>query len=96
MAEFAEWFSRHAIGLKSGAISDHTALGGRWDFTLVYDAGDHFGTPSPSQTGEASDPSGGYTIFEAFERQLGLKLVTTTSPQPVMVIDHLNRKPSAK
>jgi len=50
MAEFAEWFSHHAIGLKNGLISDATALSGRWDFTLVYDPGDHFGTPSPSQT----------------------------------------------
>jgi len=57
MAEFAEWFSHHAIGLKNGLISDATALSGRWDFTLVYDPGDHFGTPSPSQTEAASDPS---------------------------------------
>lgn len=96
MTEFAEWFSHRATGLRSGAISDNTALSGRWDFALVYDPGDHFGTPSPGQTGEASDPSGGYTIFEAFERQLGLKLVTTTSPQPVMVIDHLERKPTGQ
>lgn len=96
MAEFAEWFSHHAIGLKNGLISDATALSGRWDFTLVYDPGDHFGTPSPSQTEAASDPSGGYTIFEAMQRQLGLKLVTTTSPQPVMVIDHLERKPTGQ
>jgi len=89
MQEFATWFSNRAIGLKAGTISDNTALLGRWDFTLIYDPQDSFGAPS-------SDPSGGYTIFEAMQRQLGLKLVTTTSPQPVMVIDHLDRKPTGQ
>ncbi len=87
MAEFAAWFSNRAIGLKAGPISDNTGLSGRWDFTLVYDPQDSFGEPS-------SDPSGGYTIFEAMQRQLGLKLVTTTSPQSVMVIDRLDKKPT--
>jgi uncharacterized protein (TIGR03435 family) len=89
MQEFATWFSNRAIGLKAGTISDNTALLGRWDFTLIYDPQDSFGAPS-------SDPSGGYTIFEAMQRQLGLKLVTTTSPQPVMVIDHVDRKPTGQ
>jgi uncharacterized protein (TIGR03435 family) len=52
-----------------------------------------FGVPSSDQTAGASDPLGGYTIFEAMQRQLGLKLVTTTKPRPVMVIDHVERKP---
>ncbi|HVW10134.1 MAG TPA: TIGR03435 family protein [Bryobacteraceae bacterium] len=96
MAEFAAWFSNRAIGLKSGPISDDTGLSGRWDFTLIYDPGDSFGAPSPTLAGAASDPSGGYTIFEAMQRQLGLRLVTTTTPQPVMVIDHLERKPTGQ
>jgi uncharacterized protein (TIGR03435 family) len=87
MGEFAEWFSSHAIGLKYGAISDNTALSGRWDFTLAYD-------PEPERSAAASDFGGGYTIFEAMQRQLGLKLATTTKPQPVIVIDHVERKPT--
>ena len=89
MAEFAAWFSNRAIGLKSGPISDNTGLSGAWDFTLIYDPQDSFGPPS-------ADPSGGYTIFEAMQRQLGLKLVTTTAPQPVMVIDHVDKKPTGQ
>ena len=92
MAEFAEWLRFHGIGLRFGPISDGTGLSGRWDFTLTYDPMDRPVAPASDQ----ADPSGGYTIFEAMQRQLGLKLVTTTSPQPVMVIDHLERKPTGQ
>lgn len=42
----------------------------------------------------ASDPSTGYTIFEAIEKQLGLKLEKQKRPMPVIVIDHLSQKPT--
>jgi uncharacterized protein (TIGR03435 family) len=42
----------------------------------------------------ASDPSGSYTIFEAMERQLGLKLEKQKRPIQVFVIDHLEQKPT--
>jgi uncharacterized protein (TIGR03435 family) len=42
---------------------------------------------------EASDPSGGYTIFEAVEKQLGLKLEAQKRSMPVVVIDHIEQRP---
>jgi len=42
----------------------------------------------------ASDPSGGYTIFEAVDKQLGLKLEAQKRPLPVLVIDHVEEKPT--
>jgi uncharacterized protein (TIGR03435 family) len=42
----------------------------------------------------ASDPMGGYTIFEAIEKQLGLKLEKTKRPGSVFVIDHMEQKPT--
>ncbi len=42
----------------------------------------------------ASDPSGGYTIFEALEKELGLKLEIQKRPMPVIVIDGLEEKPT--
>jgi uncharacterized protein (TIGR03435 family) len=41
----------------------------------------------------ASDPSGGETIFEAFQK-IGLKLEAQKKPMPVIVIDHLEEKPT--
>jgi len=42
---------------------------------------------------DAADPIGGYTIFEAVEKQLGLKLEPQKRSEPVIVIDHLEQTP---
>ncbi len=41
----------------------------------------------------ASDPNGAVTLFEAIEKQLGLKLQAEKRPVPVLVIDHVEQKP---
>jgi uncharacterized protein (TIGR03435 family) len=40
------------------------------------------------------DPSGGLTIFEAVEKQLGLKLEKQKRSVQVTVIDHIEQKPT--
>jgi uncharacterized protein (TIGR03435 family) len=100
MALFAERLRGLAPGLTM-PILDATGIEGGWDFTLTYDqrppvpnapgrGGDN-GPPAPVP--EASDPSGGYTIFEAMEKQLGLKLEMQKRSMPVVVIDHLEQRP---
>jgi uncharacterized protein (TIGR03435 family) len=42
----------------------------------------------------ASDPNGAVTLFEAVEKQLGLKLQAEKRPVPVLVIDHVEQKPT--
>lgn len=42
----------------------------------------------------ASEPSGGQTIFEAIEKQLGLKLEKVKKSMPVIVIDHIEQRPT--
>jgi uncharacterized protein (TIGR03435 family) len=42
----------------------------------------------------ASDPNGAVTLFEAIEKQLGLKLQAEKRPVPVLVIDHIEQKPT--
>ncbi len=50
---------------------------------------------APSDAGPiASDPTGAVTLFEAVEKQLGLKLETTKRPVQVLVIDHAEQKPT--
>jgi uncharacterized protein (TIGR03435 family) len=41
----------------------------------------------------ASDPIGGDSLFDAIDKQLGLKLEMRKSPMPVLVIDHIEPKP---
>jgi uncharacterized membrane protein YgcG len=47
-----------------------------------------------SSDGSASDPSGALTLFDAVNRQLGLKLEKQRRPAPVLVIDHIEEKPT--
>jgi uncharacterized protein (TIGR03435 family) len=42
----------------------------------------------------AADPSGAQTIFEAIEKQLGLKLEKRPRTEKVIVIDHLEQRPT--
>jgi len=42
----------------------------------------------------ASDPIGGLTLFDALEKQLGLKLEAHKEPRPVLVIDHIEPTPT--
>jgi uncharacterized protein (TIGR03435 family) len=42
----------------------------------------------------AFDPGGGYTIFEAIEKQLGLKLKAEKRNEKVIVVDHLETTPT--
>ena len=42
---------------------------------------------------EAADPGGAISLYEAIEKQLGLKLQQTKRPAQVLVIDHIEPKP---
>jgi uncharacterized protein (TIGR03435 family) len=61
-------------------VLDNTGLTGNFDFDLTYDL-------EPLST----TPSGVPPLFEALEKQLGLKLVSKRGPVPVLVIDHVER-----
>lgn len=85
MTPFAERLQNMSQEL-SWPVSDGTGLEGGWDFTLNYSrmAGMAMGPVGGRGRGDAgetgpdmsaaSDPIAGYTIFEAREKQLGLKL----------------------
>jgi uncharacterized protein (TIGR03435 family) len=104
MEQFADRLQNIAPGL-GWPISNSTALEGGWDFTLIFSMGmpmrigavpgrgGDAGAPA-SPLPSASDPSGGYTIFEAIEKQLGLKLESQKRSLPVIVIDHIEQKPT--
>ena len=102
MAQFADRMQNMAAELNWGVL-DATGIEGGWDFTLLYSRGGPVmalpargGDAAPVGGGQASasDPNGGYTIFEAVEKQLGLKLEMQKRPMPVVVIDHLEQKPT--
>jgi uncharacterized protein (TIGR03435 family) len=75
-------------------VVDQTGLNGTFDFVVEYvgvsiSAVAAAGPGAPVQSGEFGTP-----FVEALRQQLGLKLVRTTAPVRVLVIDHVE-KPSA-
>jgi uncharacterized protein (TIGR03435 family) len=103
MAQFAEDLTRIAGGYIKVPVVDATGLDGAWDFTLSFSGinllqgGGRGGDATTAGAGGApgaSDPTGGLSLFDAVQRQLGLKLELRKRPMPVLVIDHIEEKPS--
>jgi uncharacterized protein (TIGR03435 family) len=103
MAQFAEDLTRIAGGYIKVPVADATGLDGAWDFTLSFSGinvlqgrgrGGDAATAAAGGAPGASDPTGGLSLFDAVQRQLGLKLELRKRPMPVLVIDHIEEKPS--
>ncbi len=108
MAQFAAKLKDIASGYIHSPVLDATGLEGGYDFTLSFSqvgltrapVGAALGlgpAPPGSTLGDgvaASDPNGAVTLFEAVEKQLGLKLEATKRPVSVLVIDHAEQKPT--
>jgi uncharacterized protein (TIGR03435 family) len=102
MAEFAEKLKDIAPGYIHSPVLDATGLEGGYDFTMSFSpagalrAGPSRGGPAPGAdaVGAASDPNGAVSLFEAIEKQLGLKLQEQKRPISVFVIDHIDQKPT--
>ena len=104
MAQFAEDLQRMASGYIHTPVLDATGLSGSYDFTLTFtpaglllggpgrggDAGQQAGGVAPA----AADPTGGLSLFDAVNKQLGLKLEMHKRAMPVLVIDHVEEKPT--
>jgi uncharacterized protein (TIGR03435 family) len=104
MAEFAALLPSIAAENQTIQVRDETGLQGSWDFSLTFSgvgyntagAGVAFvtrGGDAGPQNG-ASDPSGAITLVDAISKQLGMKLELKKRPTPVLVIDHIEPKPT--
>lgn len=82
-------------------VPNETRVEGNFDFILSFNpnqgmmfggrgGGDGAGNPANM----AADPGGLPNLFEAIEIQLGLKLEARKRPEQVIVIDHLEQKPT--
>ena len=101
MPEFAKQlqFPGLAIGyIIRAEVLDATGIEGACDFTLSFsNAGMSSAQPAMGAAAGppvASDPDGLTTLFDALEKQLGLKLEKRNIPAPVAVLDHIEKKPA--
>jgi uncharacterized protein (TIGR03435 family) len=99
MGELAEFVQQNAQAYIDHPVVDATGLEGGWNFAIGW-------TPraqlqaQPAANAEqpagalpqASDPDG-ISLFEAVEKELGLKLVKQKRSIPVIVVDHVSEKP---
>jgi uncharacterized protein (TIGR03435 family) len=98
MARFAELLTQVANGYAHTPVLDSTGLDGAYDFTisfsaigLVQNAG---GRGGDNPAAGVSDPSGALSLPDAVNKQLGLKLEMQKRPMQVLVIDHVEEKPT--
>ncbi len=76
-------------------VEDATGLKGSWDFRLNFTPGGVLrGMTREAGDDRASEPTGGISIQDAIVRQLGLKLEQRQRMLPVIVIDHIEEKPT--
>jgi uncharacterized protein (TIGR03435 family) len=96
MAQFADLLPQQVNGYVHSAVLDKTGLTDAYDFTLSFSG---IGILQDSlkgagQPGGGTDPNGAISFPEAVSKQLGLKLELEKRPAPVLVIDHVEQKPT--
>jgi uncharacterized protein (TIGR03435 family) len=101
MAQAAEELPHFAAYYLYYPPDDKTGLKGGWDFTLNWSSGDNMpgfnpggGSPQSQNPEKASEPNGALSFYDAVSKELGLKLVKTKRPEPVLVIDHMDEQPT--
>jgi uncharacterized protein (TIGR03435 family) len=109
MAQFAEQLQFVAGSYMPYPVVDATGLEGAWDFTLSFSpinpqqlttlmatarASLPPGAAGPADSTASEPMGGGVSLFDAVEKQLGLKLEMRTRTLPVFVIDSIEEKPT--
>jgi uncharacterized protein (TIGR03435 family) len=107
MTQFAQQLQSIAPVYFRYPALDGTAIRGSWDFTFTFSpippdligeggGGLRSAAPVPPTVtaGVPSDPIGGVSLLDAIKKQLGLRLEIQKRPQPVLVIDHIEKKPT--
>jgi uncharacterized protein (TIGR03435 family) len=92
MAQFAEQIPAYDFDIHFPVLDD-TGITGAWDFTIDYDAMARYTAVPISPDGDDSDTSGAVPFVSAIKK-LGLKLEAHKRPEPVLVVDHIEEKPT--
>ena len=101
IAQLADQLPTLANGYVQTPVLDSTGLTDAYDFTLSFSGagllrgGGLPGQPPPQPGATtASEPNGAISLPEAVSKQLGLKMELQKRPMPVLVIDHIEEKPT--
>jgi uncharacterized protein (TIGR03435 family) len=101
MAQLGEELAHFSTGYVYTPVLDATGLKGGYDFTLTWSSASltilkPLPPPGQPQAGSdsATDPNGAITLYDAIDKQLGIKMVKSRRPVPILVIDHIDDTPT--
>jgi len=102
VGQFATELRTRAGGyLYQYTVVDATGIEGHYDFTInfsvagmVNGAGRGLSAGPPGGDAMASDPNGAISVFEALEKQLGLKLESRKVAAQVLIVEHVEETPT--
>ncbi len=84
MEQFAQDVHNWAGGYLTKPVVDSTGLKGAYDFDFKW-------TPVGALARAGSD---GISVFDAVDKELGLKLALETAPRPVLIVDSVDEAPT--
>jgi uncharacterized protein (TIGR03435 family) len=93
MAQFATKIGDFAGSYFDHPVIDKTGLTGAYDFMISWTSKGRYLGDGAADASSSPDPPGGVTAFQAVEKLLGGKVESQKQPRPVLVIDHIDRKP---
>ena len=95
MAQFASQLQPLAPDYFAYPVEDATGLTGSWDFSLSFSPSWMVRDPGlEAPAGVAGEPTGALSVADAIRKQLGLRLEMRKRKLPVVVIDHMEEKPT--
>lgn len=96
MTQFADVLLNQVSGYVKAPIKDATGLEGYWDFSVNFSGVNLLpgGIFDPGAAAGTSVPNGSLSLPEALLKQLRLKLQMGKRPIPVLVVDHVEDKPT--
>ena len=94
MTRFAELLMGLAPGYIHAPVLDATGLEGTFDFTFSFSTIGQLRGGRGDSAPQASDPNGALSLLDALPKELGLKLELQKRPVEVLVIDHVEPRPT--
>jgi uncharacterized protein (TIGR03435 family) len=96
MQQLGEELARFATGYIYTPVVDDTGLQGGYDLTLAWSSASLtiLRPPPPPGQPEEPIPADAVTLYDAMQKQLGLRLVKEKRLVPVLVIDHIDETPT--
>ena len=90
------WFADQLSGQLGGPVNDATALNGKYDFVLSWSFGEETAAIVPGESPGASRVDAYRpALIHSVQSQLGLKLERKKAPVDILVVDRVERTPTA-